>query len=461
MQKEKQIKIPLEKFLFNNDYGLLYSCYEIPSWMIFLFSIAEMLEIEEFRTRGSAIAQAVIATLAETEEERIAKEKEPFYPHKGYKAVEGYTNLFENVEEMTINMALTPYTVLSEIFKGDPDLSKLSREERQFIDFFIAGTNKKNIDIYIDIDCVDEIPETAEKISTLFESNNDIKIEKIRVLPNGIAALNVKIKGGYIDHDLILALKPPLKNDLRKNTSSRQKSSSAKLEAEKCSWNVVVNESDVDTIINQDRLPFLDVQLPLSELLLQTARALRFNSVLPPLTNTEDPIEKTDISSLVKQFHALPTQSEFTSQERYLLAQATNEFMVAFLYNPKLFISLVLQLPDHIFPYLNREIIQKNSSELIELLFEPPKEYFSTPKSEHLELSKIGSLLTSTEKTTFDETSIHQKYEKTIKSINEKLKLRDLLEQYDTHTSWYFEDYISYFYFQLLFCPIDIPILQP
>lgn len=428
-RKETSIQIPLADFLKHNDHNFLDSANELPHWINFLNFVAELSNNLEFQIRGSCIALAILRELGSLEPASGATE---------------------------ISHTLVPYTTFADFYKYLPEYpKKLTKEEQMLFEAILSSSNKKNIDIYLKLSSIEEVKRISQILAHSFVELREAKVGAFRILPNQIAALTIEVKGGYVDHEVILALKPPLKRDLRKHSSKRQRASKGVLKKQKNDWIVEINGSDVATLTQTDEFDFLNTDLPLCEHLLHTARALRFNSVYGTYQNSlENQLQA--VAEKISSVFKTENRKEISQVDRYILLQVMNEMMLAFLHNPRLVIQFLSAIPNDLFPFINRAAVSHNFSQIAQILNQPIECYFSTPKKKHILLCQLIPLLSTTQATAVSDTEVSKKYSQTLDSIDEKIEMTETIEQHDTHTNWYFEKYTDFYLFQLLFQPLAI-----
>lgn len=429
--RAEHISIPLADFLRLNDHGLLDSCHELEHWESFLNFLADFMQLTEFHTRGSCVALATLRWIGEL----------PLH----------------NDDEIDIKHSLVPYTTFSELHREDPEeFVELSEQERRLYELIMNSSPKKNIDIYLQLTDPEQIALIAEKLASAFNDLHSVRVVSLRMFPNGIAALTVDVKGGYVDHEVVIALKPPLKKDLRKASSKRQKAAQAKLQQNGKEWSALIGQKNVEKLTEADEFDFLKEDLSLVELLLHLFRAVRFNTIYPSSRgglNSELKRAGNTISSLMANRETAQPTNEI---EASLLHQIMNECMIAFLHNPELVIELLLLLPDDLFPFINRRALEQNRVIICQFLSQKPDGYFETPKERHVHLTQLILWLSGTQIQDLEQTQVAQSYQETIDTLDEKIRMTPTIEQFDTHSTWYFPKYSDFYLFQLLFQPIRI-----
>ncbi len=430
-----ELKIPLDVFFKANGYGLLEMCNELPEWYLFLGYIAHFFETESFVVRGSCIAQAVLFFLSEIPEGLVMN---------------------ENGEEAAdMSMVLVPYTEVSAYLKSIEYLRQrieaFTEEEKLFFTHILKGVSKKNIDLYMSVTDISDIEFYANQFAKSFSRFDKANIVNVTIFPNGVAVLEVEIKGGYVDQSFHIVLKPQVKQDLRKNLSKRQLASKGVLSKVNKEWALQISKEDMESLLSNESFSFLGLGLGLGELLLQSARTLRFNSIYK--VGGVELITREQLLKVAEELILAKTTDKREENYEYMLSQSMNEFMLAFLHDPELFISFVLSLPLSFFPNLNRNTLQKNKGKIIELLSKRPEYLSVNNKNDELDLSLVLALLLGDETEPFEDLEAVRKYGPIVDSIDAKIGLTSMLEQLDTHSTWYFKKYTNYYLFVTLFHP--------
>ena len=427
---EQSLQVLLADFLKTNGHGLLDSCHELSWWYLFLDYVAGFLKTDTFQTRGSCIAQTVIETLASEPKEN-------------------------EWDDTDIKLVLTPYIMVANYFNEKFIQERVNPNEKKFLKFLSQATRKRNIDIYIHLKNAAEVEFYAQAFKNSFNNPQLIAVSDISFFPNGIAALHVDVKLGYFTHEVVVAFKPPLKKDLRKNMSKRQLASKGKIIKKGTDWFLEVDSQNISEILDTDETGFLNENLSFSELMLQVARTLRFNAIYTP--NGKTLLTNEKIKELAQ---ALTSSFEKNVQtaENYILRETMNEFMLAFLHNPDLFIEFIINLPHELFPYINRETLVQNKAHICEKLSNRPKHRGTLPLDKNVNLTEIFSLLIQTKNGNFESSEIYRKYHEIISSIDSKIGLTEMLDQESTHTTWNFAELTDFYYFFLLFYPVQLEL---
>jgi len=263
----------------------------------------------------------------------------------------------------------------------------------------------------------------------------------------------LEIKGGYVDHCVNIIIKPPVNKDLRKNMSDRQLASKAILVRDGNIWNIEIEFNDVVTMLSEEKLRFLDKDLDLSELILQVSRSLRFNSIYKMEGISE--ISETDLELTVKKLNDQLEFGKITEESnKYTYANSTNEFMLSFLHDPKLFIDFLLMSPPELFPYIDRQAVLNNQDKIVKLLSGKISGYSTTDKSQNTDLALAGSYLVGNSKDSLYKSEVGQRFKPIIDSVDEKIGLSEKIDQEFTHTAWQFDVFTDYYLFRTLFTPL-------
>ena len=353
---------------------------------------------------------------------------------------------------MSINAVLAPFAVILHSTELAEETDKLTQEEQLFLTRVTSGVDLKNIDIYVHVETKEEVYALAEQVQKEIAAIEGLRTVSLVVRPNGIAALKVEAAGGYPHHEFELVLKPKLKIDLREQLSPRQKASEGLLERDGEEWLVSISDDNITRLSRSDSFVFLASIDHFPHQMLQLGRSLRFNAVLNQFGDNK--VSDSDLFTITQSLDTTYTpfsETQLREVDRYMLLQSANEFLVAFLHNPTVVLDVLLSAPVVLFPFIDRQAVEKNRHEIVKQLSKRPGSLFTTPESQQVNLSEIAALLTGSRNKLHTDSAITGKYQSLLESIDEKVGLSEMLTQEDSLTSWSFENYTDYFLLLLAF----------